>query len=279
VFDNATNRKCQGSHEKWDPGAFGNQLGIAIVNATRAISLTYQMTANAFSVCREGIVPLDAKLSQFLISKKFIFTPHDQPLSEFDFEEAPDKEKAPSGDWLKEGLAVSLDVDDLMKAKDREHSILQAKVNLVLQQQVKESAMSATLIVFDSQMLLSPAQAKPLLFSSYPFSNVPLPKGQLIYYCQDAMRTGLKPQVTWSVLIRNLAASWLEGNAGEPMPSADEDWCKQRGQAVGACPGLITEFQLRSPLPVLEGIRPGSIIRNQVGQSASQIPPLAPEVL
>jgi hypothetical protein len=252
---------------------------IAIANATHAIDLTYQITANAFSVCREGIVPLDAKLSQFLISKKLIFTTHDQPLSEFDLEEAPGKPAAPSADWLKEKFVVSVDVDDVLKAKGHEASILQAKLKVILQQQLPDSAMSATLIVLDSQMLTAPGLARPLLLASYPFSNVLLPGGQLIYYCQDAWRTGQSPQVTWSVLVRNLAASWLEGNAAEPITSTDADWCKQRGQAVGACPGLITEFQLRSPLPVLQGIRPGSIIRNQVGQSASQIPPLAPEAL
>jgi hypothetical protein len=259
----------------------------AIANATHAIDFTYQITANAFSVCREGIVPLDSNMSRFLISKKLIFAPHNKPLSEFDFDEAPKGETKRAGlltnfdssDWLKDGSPISMDIDDLLKRKDRDASILEAKLRVILPVPSAKSAVSPTLIVFDSQMMVARGLPQPMLFNSYPFSNIFIPSGQLIYYCQDALRTGAKPEVTWSVLVRDLAASWLEGNAGEPVASSDQDWCKQKGQAVGACPGLITEFQLRSPLPVLKGTKPGSIVRNQVGQAASQIPPLAPEVL
>jgi hypothetical protein len=257
----------------------------AIANATHSIDFTYQITANAFSVCRDGIVPLDSNMSRFLISKKLIFAPHNTPLSEFDFDETSASERESKGlvsnssDWLKEGSPISTEIDDLLKRKDRDASILQAKLRVILPALTTDSAIAPTLIVFDSQMMVAHGLPQPMLFNTYPFSNIFIPSGQLIYYCQDAFRTGAKPEVTWSVLIRDLAASWLEGNAGEPVTAADQDWCKQKGQAVGACPGLITEFQLRSPLPVLKGTKAGSIVRNHVGQEASQIPPLAAEVL
>jgi len=256
----------------------------AIANAAKAIEFTYRVSANAFTTCREGIVALNANSTQFLIGKDFVFSAETKPLSEFDFDEIIQDQKSltsdqldlPAGnsfDWLKATLSIEISVDKALKSNAGSMLALKSRLDSVLRWGHAVQDMSPVMILFNSQGLTGE------VFGNYPFSNISIPEGQLVYYCQNALKTGKDPEIGWSVLIRDLAASYNEGNMGQPIPSSEEDWCKQGGQAIGACPGLITEFQLRSPVPILKNFPPGSIIRNAAGSEVSQIPTLPAQVL
>jgi hypothetical protein len=256
----------------------------ATANAAKAIELTYRVSANAFTTCREGIIALNANSTQFLIGKDIVFSAETKPLSEFDFDEIIQGQKSlrsnqldlPTGnsfDWLKATLSIEISVDKALKSNASSMLALKRRLDSVLRLSHPVQDMSPVMILFNSQGLTGE------VFGNYPFSNISIPEGQLVYYCQNALRTGKDPEIGWSVLIRDLAASYSQGNMGQPIPSSDEDWCKQGGQAIGACPGLITEFQLRSPVPILKNFPPGSIIRNAAGSEVSQIPTLPGLVL
>jgi hypothetical protein len=269
-------------------------------NAQSAINFTYNITANAFTVCRNGLVALDDKTHGFVIGKKFLFVPISKPLSEFDFDEATNRTVEEAGrnpndpiladlrlslpennsaDWLKENLKVGIDLDSSLKNTTTSLQQIEPILRAVLKQPPQGDEIAPTIVVLDSQMVLGKAPSSPLMVNSYPFAGTILPAGQRVYFCQDALRTGKAPKISWSVVVKDLAANYLEGNFGEPVRSSEEDWCRRKGQALGACPGLISEFQLRSPLPVLKGLRCGSIVRNEAGREVFQVPPLPVDTL
>jgi hypothetical protein len=245
----------------------------AIINSKKAAEATYRITANAFNLCRNGIrlVGTETK-KRYLIGNELLFTPCNQPLSEFDFDDAvdPTNLKSPSI-WLSSSYPITIDLRTKAGSGNAFKDLLKT--------QPVTNTVRPELIVFDSQTLLPKRTAAPIVLSRMPFFNGGVPSGQLLYYCQDAVSSGFAPAVNWSVLIRDVGNSHLQGNLSEPLSSPDQDWCKQYDQALGVCPGLLSEFQLRMPMPVLKDFPPGSVVRNEAGQKASQIPPVPEQTL
>lgn len=127
-------------------------------------------------------------------------------------------------------------------------------------------------------------QARPkdamTAYKDYAFGNIRIPAGQMVYYCTNALKTGAEPEVSWSVLVRDLISSRIEGSMGEPVSIPDGDWRDPATGRNGEVPGLAAEFQLRTPLPVTDLGQSGSYLTNPVtGQQIPQIPPLPPEML
>jgi hypothetical protein len=261
----------------------GELTAIAASNAGRAADFTYALCANAFSLCRDGLYLLRGSPDKYLIGQKYVFVPEHKPISEFDFDDAATallKNPAAllSSPWLYRDMTFRLEVDELLASHDAAFSNLKTSVqNIIAQTPAQE--LHPTIVVYDSQSMAARGNARPKLFVGFPSFNVGIPKGQMFYYCPNALTTGANPDISWSVVIRDLAASRLEGNLAQPIRSQDEGWCKQQGQAIGVSPGLSCEFQLRTPLPVLKDFPVGSVVRNRAGQSAIQIPPLPLQVL
>jgi len=261
----------------------GELSAIAANNAGRAADFTYSLSANAFSLCRDGLFLLRGNPDKFLIGQKYIFVPERKPISEFDFDDAAtafleNPNTVLPSPWLNRDMTCRIEVDALLASNDPASNNLKTSVqNLIAQTPVQE--LHPTVVVYDSQTVAPRGNARPLTFVGFPSFNVGIPKGQMFYYCPNAIVTGSKPEISWSVAIRDLAASRLEGNLAQPIRSQDEGWCKQQGQAIGVSPGLSCEFQLRTPVPVLKDFPVGSVVRNRSGQSAIQIPPLPLQVL
>jgi hypothetical protein len=218
-----------------------------------------------------------------LVGEKYIFVPEHKPISEFDFDDAAtallkNPDTVLNSPWLLRQMKFRIEVDELLASNDPVTNNLRTSIqNLLAQKPAQEE--HPMVVVYDSQSLAARGNARPLPFVGFPSFNVGVPKGQMLYYCPDALTTGSNPDISWSVVIRDLAASRLEGNLAQPIRSQDESWCKQQGQAIGISPGLSCEFQLRTPLPVLKDFSVGSVVRNRSGQSVIQIPPLPLQIL
>jgi hypothetical protein len=121
----------------------------------------------------------------------------------------------------------------------------------------------------------------PRGYAHYAFDNIPIPPGQLLYYCQSAMETGADPKVSWSVLLRDLVAAKsstsAEESVGSPIGSQQKGWCDEHD---GPCPGVACELQIRSPLPILTQFGEDSYLRNPSTKvQVPQIPPVPPDML
>ncbi len=140
------------------------------------------------------------------------------------------------------------------------------------------------MIILDSRTLAqsSPGAPRATAYPDYVFSNIPIPPGELLYYCQNAAETGDKPKVSWSVLLRDLVASKGVGTGdeavGNPILSQQRQWCHNKDDAE--CPGLSCEFQVRGPLPVLDKSFVDSYLKNaKMDNQVPQIPPVPSDML
>jgi hypothetical protein len=259
---------------------------IAQDNARATADSTYRLSAHALTLCRNGIEPLDNEGNAYLVNRQTCFFASRKPLSESDILEAAEPDGAPESPvdntsakcWLNRSMNASEDVEVLFKNRDPNYDPLASKVKSLIRQQLYLPSFTPVCIVLDSQAVIR-GKPVPICYSSYPFFGIFVPKGQLIYYCQRAAETGASPRVFWSVLIRDLVACKSEGATGIPVNSTEEDWCKKRGTAVGLCPGLACEFQLRTPLPDLSNFPTGSSVTNESGERVPQVPPVPADML
>lgn len=287
---------------------------IAVENARRAADATFDLCAHSFILCRNGIVPLEGQ--GYLVGRKTCFFPKRKPLSESDFREAAQTENSSDDDaktedpadqsWLKRGMWVRQDVEVLMKSKETAMLPLANKIKQLTHDPLYVPAFSPICVVLDSQAVKgkrpiktdvgnqpkpvanrkqaakpgdSGAAIKPDVYTVYPFANIFLPNGQLLYYCQRAVETGQNPAVSWSVLVRDLVATKGAGRMGTPVNSMEPEWCRKQGDTLGLCPGLACEFQVRTPLPKLTNFPASSYVSDEAGQQIPQLPPVPAEML
>ncbi|HEY9731117.1 MAG TPA: hypothetical protein V6C89_04355 [Drouetiella sp.] len=240
---------------------------------------TYELCAHAFRICKDGISKIDKPFSAYLISKKFIFTPQTRPVDESDFfKEDADISKS-SRLWLTRTYDVVVPIEtgpvkpEALVVEGKKYAEFAAANSL--------QRANATVVFLTTDELFSTSTPRPMVFNFYPFGNIRIPSGQLFYYCNDAMRTGASPPVSWSVVIRDLVASVAQNGqgypTGDPIASDQPDWCKVSEQHD--CPGLACEFQLRTPLPVITN-SPETSLTNPVNNAQiQQIPPVPAEML
>ncbi len=278
---------------------------IAADNARRAADSTYDLCAHAFKLCRNGVAFIEGGAPAYLIGQKLCFFPYCKPLTEADFLSAvspPAEEQNQTVStriqpWLSESMQVTQNSNDFANSKNPNFVSLAMKINSL--KPAAPITINPISIVVDSQLLynsrdkqeqtktLLPAKGgkrirekiEPRVYTNYPFFNIFVPHGQLLYYCRHAAETGAKPVVAWSVLIRDLVAHSNEEYTGLPVNSLEQDWCNKQTDSFGACPGLACEFQLRTPLPVLINFPTGSYVSDSAGQRVSQLPPIPAEML
>ena len=148
------------------------------------------------------------------------------------------------------------------------------------------------MVILDaSELKRAAASGKPMprLYGSYPFTNMPLPIGQLLYYCAKAANSGKQPTVCWSVLARDFVAvqGQLSNNnsasefVGTPREANESNWFKPSDFGLfQKSPGLACEFQIRTPLPVFEHPIEDSHLTNPVNNTqTAEIPPVPPDML
>lgn len=123
-------------------------------------------------------------------------------------------------------------------------------------------------------------------FTKYPFANIKLPQSEVLYYCQTAVKTGSTTKVGWSVLARDFLANRgrLSGEQNQPfvgLPVLAENSSWFSGQNFGiSSPGLGCEFQIRTPLPLIENSFENAYLQNaESGQRMPLIPLVTPDML
>ncbi len=246
--------------------------------ANQVGTTTYELCAQAFRLCKDGIFKIDKPTPAYIISRKFVFTPCTKPVDESDFFKPESEISDNSKLWLTKSFDVVKTIENARLAPD---TIVEgAKYSDFASTSVLQQT-NSPVVFLTTDELFSSSTPRPMIFNFYPFGNIRIPSGQLFYYCKDALRTGSVPAVSWSVVIRDLVASVGQnsmGNAtGEPIPSDQPDWCKTSDQHD--CPGLACEFQLRTPIPVITN-SPETLLTNPVNSAQiQQIPPVPADML
>lgn len=246
--------------------------------ANQVGTTTYELCAQAFRLCKDGIFRIDRPTPAYIISRKFVFTPCTIPVDESDFFKPESEISANSKLWLTKSFDVVTTIETARLSADT--MVEGAKYSDFAESSILQQT-NSPVVFLTTDELFSSTTPRPMIFNFYPFGNIRVPSGQLFYYCKDALRTGSAPAVSWSVVIRDLVASVGQnsmGNpSGEPIPSDQPDWCKTSDQHD--CPGLACEFQLRTPLPVITN-SPETLLTNPVNSAQiQQIPPVPADML
>ncbi|RTL37987.1 MAG: hypothetical protein EKK48_22055 [Candidatus Melainabacteria bacterium] len=247
--------------------------------ANQVATSTYELCAHSFKVCKDGIYKIDKPYSAYLISKKFIFTPHTQPVDESDFFKPYAEVSTNSKPWLVKGFDVVTPIEN--GPVKPEALVVEGKTFAEFAAANSLQRANTKVVFLTTDELFSSNTPRPMVFNFYPFGNIKIPSGQLFYYCKDAMKTGAAPSVSWSVVIRDLVASVGQNSqgfpTGDPIASNQPDWCKISDQHE--CPGLACEFQLRTPLPVITN-SPETSLTNPVNNAQiQQMPPVPADML
>ncbi len=249
--------------------------------ANQVGTTTYELCAQAFRLCKDGIFKIDKPSPGYIISRKFVFTPCTKPVDESDFFKPESEVSANSKLWLTKSFDVVTTIENARLPAD---TIVEGKRYSDFATSTVLQRTNSPIVFLTTDELFSINTPRPMIFNFYPFGNIRIPSGQLFYYCKDALRTGSAPAVSWSVVIRDLVASVGQSSSGtptgEPVPSDQPDWCKvSEQQDHHECPGLACEFQLRTPLPVVTN-SPETLLTNPVNSAQIQsIPPVPADML
>lgn len=266
-----------------DEMLFVGQLAkLASHNAEQAALASFDICAKANTMLRDGLYRIDRQGNAFLLGGRTVFSPQIRPVLESEFHEAALHKGSTNENWrspwLRKGFSVLGDIHTLFP-DEASISIEGKKLSSILTETDSLPRAAQATIVLDSRLGLSNASHRPKLYDyeRYPFGDMPIPAGRLLYFSKGAFTTGNQPEVSWSVLIRNMIdIKNSRAERGQPVPV--RDWCNQ--SEPGGCPDLAAEIQIRTPLPVVKDLPPGAIISNPTsGLRAPQIPPLPPEML
>jgi hypothetical protein len=266
----------------------------ATVNATKVSNSTFDLGAHAFKFCRSGLFRIDAPRKGFLVGIKYVFFPCTEPLTEADFTSLESlkaldtplkKELEPQSPWFAKTLDSVFTVQTAFPGPLYDQVKVEGRTLTQLMQNPPVcSSPSRGMIVLDSSTINAAAEGKPTTraFRQYAFSNIPIPPGQLLYYCQNAAQTGDAPRVSWSMLLRDLVASKASNTGdepvGNPIASQERNWCSNKD--TQKCPGLACEIQIRCPLPVLNKMVEDAYLKNPMTNAqVPQIPPVPPDML
>lgn len=220
---------------------------------------------NSFELCKrlsentcKGILR-HKETNGFLLNSDKIFTPIMFALSENEILEIAQKKENKFNFWT-----------------DKNFSIIQSISNPT-KSFIPQSA-SPTFFVIKSQELIGKELPNLIVLNFSPFSNSGITEKELMYYADNGIYTGGNPIVSWSILVRDLAAVEA-GNPNNLTRSLIGQWCHQnQGAFINDinCPSLAAEVQIRSPLPVLPNLPIGSYLSSPIlsNEKVSPLPPL-----
>jgi len=258
-------------------------------NASRAELNTFELNAQKLRYCREGISK--APGGGYLLGDKLAFRPVTRTLVESDlYSNSSDGEVKQLSPWFTANLSLSGTPAEVFR--DQAQGKSGETQNLSVNKAHPQSFTSA-MFVIDSRSITVNNYSKDKggnfikAFTKYPFANIKLPQSELLYYCQTAVKTGNSTKVGWSVLARDFLANRgrLNGEGNQPfvgLPILAENSSWFSGQTFGASssPGLGCEFQIRTPLPLVENSFENAYLQNaESGQRMPLIPLVTPDML
>lgn len=262
---------------------------VALLNADRAAAKTYEIGSTTFTLLRNGLHQLDKPSNGFLLGRKYLFIPIKEPVKESDFFEAAGwsesdpKQQQERYDkaslWFQKHLPVLVPADEMIKA-GAQFTIDQKTGNAVLSEVEVVDDMPPLTVLIDSRELNAESRAVLHSSSIYPFAGTPVAEDQAFYYAKSATTTGIDKNVVWSVVMRDLV---LHENIapGQVLTGAQTtSWEKRFNPPLQSNCGLAVEFQLRRPLPKIEGIPAGAYITDPNKRLMTpQIPPIPIELM
>lgn len=260
-----------------------------LLNAERATAKTYEIGSTTFTLLRNGLHALDPPSNGFLLGRKHLFIPIKEPVKESDFFEAagwsendPQQQQErfdKASIWFQKHLPVLVPADEMIKA-GAQFTIDQKTANSVLSEVEVTDDMPPLTVLIDSRELNSDSGAVLHSSTTYPFAGTPVAEDQAFYYAKSATTTGIKKDVVWSVVMRDLV---LHENIapGKVLTGAlTTSWEKRFVPPLQSNCGLAVEFQLRRPLPKIEGIPGGAYITDPNKRLMTpQIPPIPIELM
>jgi len=252
----------------------------------------------------------------YLLGKRYIFCPLTESLKEEDifseaakaFNSGSTKIEQLQSPWLNQKTNIFGPIKSFTDLPDTKFMVENRSLSDLKAETTPVFKAEPAVIVFTPHQLDDSAKADPLYFRIYPFKGLAIPENQLIYYCQNAYRSMILPQaragvVAWSVLARDFVfkrgSSSSHQKLGLPLQTTMTGWCKRAlnlsdtdGQVSdngdkndsAFCPGLAAEWQLRSPVMLLnnsevESLKGTTLSDPESGQRVLQIPPVSPDLM
>ncbi|MBY0356685.1 MAG: hypothetical protein K2W82_01680 [Candidatus Obscuribacterales bacterium] len=245
------------------------QAGIVVANAQKTIELTFELSSHMNRFAAQGLNRIVDREPGYLLSRSLLFVPHSKPVSEEEIY-IQAKESQIVSRWASP--------DFLVVGKPSEKATINGQsLPEFWARQPQPSANVPLFVIFSSEMLTRNANAKIRVLDKSPFASTGISPWQFVYHGSEALLTGDKLPVRWSMLIRDLVAN-KEKESGEPLPAAQPRWCVDLRMDDEACPGLACEIQLRAPVPVAAELPTGLVLQNLEGkETVPIIPPAPPE--
>lgn len=255
-----------------------------LINGDRCSARTYDLCATTFTLLRNGLHVFDPPANGFLIGRKTIFLPIEDPVKELQFFEsaswaATDPYFNPEkvSPWFQKQLPVLVPAKDLLptiNATVNNKSLYEtvSKIGLV-------DNMPPLTVLMDSRELNSVTKAQLHTAAEYPFAGTPVSEDQAFFYAKSATTTGATKDVVWSVVMRDLV--FHENGRGKAIAGpANTGWERRFQPPLEATNSLAVEFQLRRPLPRIEGMPAGAYITDPSKRLMTpQIPPVPVELM
>lgn len=236
---------------------------VVLDNAAYTAKATFDLCSNITSYAKDGIYRTETPAG-FLIGKDLIFSPQAAPVTESEIYKNEDSGEQSS--WTSKKFNVM--------GRTTPGTMVEGVAAKVVRLTVAEAA-KPTFLMFDSRQLTGDRTTNVTVLGTSPFTGTGIPKGELVYYAQDALETGTKPAVGWSVLIRDLIA-----NQGSHPLSGSSGFTGGSDLSIGSHPGLAVEIQMRSPVPILPNLPLGNyLVDLSTDSRVSQIPPLPATML
>jgi len=257
---------------------------LVLQNGERCSARTYELCATTFTVLRNGLHTFDAPANGFLIGRKTIFLPIEDPVKELQFFEAAswaatDSQFDPGkvSPWFQKQRPVLVPAKDLGATIDA--TINSKSLNEAMSKVGLIDDMAPLTVLIDSRELRSPKNAQLHTASEYPFAGSPVSEDQAFYYAKSATTTGTAEDVVWSVVMRDLVFHEL-GRGRSIAGPANTSWERRFQPPLASTNALAVEFQLRRPLPRIEGMPAGAYITDPNKRLMTpQIPPVPVELM
>ncbi len=250
----------------------------ALSKAREAARSSYEIASNLTRFAGQGLKRVTAPYKAFLLDRNLLFIPHEIPLDEDDLYEL----KQQSDSQEQDSQAQSWLTDDFRVTDIAEPGIfVDSKPILEYWQKGELKQENKPLYVFlpSKELISKKKELKLYASTSTPFDNGGINRHQLCYFNSQCIESGSRVRVGWSVLMRNLVFSYLNGG-GQPLKSISPRWCHELGLHEENCPGLAAEIQIRTPVPRLgKEFSTINIQDPDGGPAISLYPPLPPELL
>lgn len=255
------------------------RAAVVVQNGKDAAKNTYEIGMHMSSFTARGLKLVTAPNPGYLMSRRYVFIPHTMPVDEDDVYSLDEGEPRNRGakqvataNWTSEQFRITCLPQPSMEVDD-------SPINLYLRTVPQPHSIKPFFVMLSSVELAS--KRNPSLFASTqtPFENGAIKNSELCYFAPQCIITGGQHKVSWSVMARDLVYSMVEG-AGRPLLSAKPHWCQDLGMEEESCPGLATEFQIRTPIPAENPAIPAYYLQDpDGGPSVALYPPLPIDLL